>query len=139
MTRPVRIASQPLARDPDYDTELVSGRPPAPHFHSWTHWQWQANEMWPEQFVMLHPRKAAALGIVDGDTVVIDNALGSITAVAWIHEGIRESSVFVPIGWDEKQKGHPAKSVNWLVDHHERDPISDQTNMKSLLVRIRKA
>lgn len=139
MTRPVRISSQPLPRDPRYDTELVSGRPPAPHFHSWTHWQWQANEMWPEQFAMIHPNKASSIGVVDGDTVIIDNALGSITAVAWVHEGIRESSVFVPIGWDEDQKGHPAKSVNWLVDHRERDPISDQTNMKSLLVRVRKA
>jgi len=139
LTRPVRISTQPLARDRAYDTELVSGRPPAPHFHSWTHWLWQANEMWPEQFVMIHPKKAAGLGIKDGDAVVIDNQHGSITAVAWIHEGIRESSVFVPIGWDERQKQHPARSVNWLVDHHERDPISDQTNMKSILVRLRRA
>lgn len=140
MTRPVRIVDKPAAaRRPEYDTELVSGRPPAPHFHSWTHWFWQANEMWPEQFVMIHPEKAGPLGIRDRDKVVIENEHGSITAVAWVHPGIRKSAVFVPIGWDERQKADPAASVNWLVDHRLRDPVSDQTNMKSILVRLRKA
>ena len=95
--------------------------------------------MWPEQFVMIHPEKAAPLGIRDRDKVVIENEHGSITAVAWVHPGIRKSAVFVPIGWDERQKADPAASVNWLIDHRLRDPISDQTNMKSILVRLRKA
>ncbi|MFQ6021876.1 MAG: molybdopterin-dependent oxidoreductase [Acidiferrobacterales bacterium] len=138
-TRPVRIVSTPQTRNPEYDTELISGRPPAPHFHSWTHWFWQANEMWPEQFVMIHPDKADQLGIRDRDRVIIENQHGAISAVAWVHPGIRKSTIFVPIGWDERQRGDPAASVNWLIDHHLRDPISDQTNMKSLLVRLRKA
>lgn len=138
-TRPVRIVNTPIKRSPLYDTELVSGRPPAPHFHSWTHWFWQAQEMWPEQFVMIHPGKAGPLGIKDRDRVIIENPHGSIEVVAWVHTGIRQSSIFVPIGWDERQKRDPAASVNWLIDHHLRDPISDQTNMKSVLVRIRKA
>ena len=62
LTRPVRIVNEPRTRSPLYDTELVSGRPPAPHFHSWTHWFWQAKEMWPEQFVMMHPDKAIEIG-----------------------------------------------------------------------------
>ena len=95
--------------------------------------------MWPEQFVMIHPRKAKRIGVVDRDHVIIENEHGSIRAVAWVHPGIRESSVFVPIGWDERQKADPAASVNWLIDHHVRDPISDQTNMKSILVRVRAA
>ncbi|NNC99545.1 MAG: molybdopterin-dependent oxidoreductase, partial [Gammaproteobacteria bacterium] len=139
LTRPVQICHEPKKRAKEFDTELVSGRPPAPHFHSWTHWFWQAKEMWPEQFVMIHPGKAAALGIQDRDKVRIENQFGAIEAVAWVHSGIRESSVFVPIGWDERQKRDPAASVNWLIDHHLRDPISDQTNMKSILVNVRKA
>jgi len=138
MTSAVRIVSSPRPRDPAYDTELVTGRPPAPHFHSWTHWQWQANEMWPQQFAMMHPDKAKALGVRDGDRVAIENDEGEITAVVWVHTGIRRSAIFVPIGWDENQRTTPASSVNWLVDHRHRDPISDQTNMKSLLVRVRK-
>ena len=139
LTRPVRIVTEPRHRSPLYDTELISGRPPAPHFHSWTHWFWQAKEMWPEQFVMMHPDKAAAIGARDRDRVIVENQHGSITAVAWVHPGIRRSSVFVPIGWDERQKRDPASTVNWLIDHHLRDPISDQTNMKSILVRVRTA
>ncbi len=139
LTRPVRIVSTPRRRSPLYDLELVSGRPPAPHFHSWTHWFWQAQEMWPEQFAMLHPSAARRRGIRDRDRVRIENQHGSITAVAWVHAGIRASAVFVPIGWDERQKRDPAASVNWLIDHHLRDPVSDQTNMKSILVRVQKA
>ena len=139
LTRPVRIVAKPRQRLSMYDTELVSGRPPAPHFHSWTHWFWQAQEMWPEQFAMLHPDKAIEIGAKDRDRVIIENQHGSISAVAWVHPGIRKSSVFVPIGWDERQKRDPASTVNWLIDHHLRDPISDQTNMKSILVRVRVA
>ena len=87
---------------------------------------------------MIHPDKAQSLGIADRERVVIENQQGSIEAVAWIHAGIRKSAVFMPIGWDERQKDDPAASVNWLIDHHLRDPISDQTNMKSILVRLRK-
>jgi len=138
-TRPVRIVPRPPARPAGYDTELISGRPPAPHFHSCTHWLWLAREVFPELFVMIHPQNGGPPGIRGGDRVIIENQHGWIAAVAWVHPGIRRSAVFVPIGWDERQKGDPARSVNWLIDHHLRDPISDQTNMKSILVRIRKA
>ncbi len=139
LTRPVRIVNSAHRPSVGYDTELISGRPPAPHFHSWTHWFWQAKEMWPEQYVMIHPEKAGRLGIQDRNRVIIENQHGHIEAVAWLHTGIRKSAIFVPIGWDERQKRDPAASVNWLIDHHLRDPISDQTNMKSILVRLRKA
>ena len=46
-----------------YDTELVTGRPPAAHFHSWTHYFWQAQEMWPELFCQIHPDKAKKWGL----------------------------------------------------------------------------
>jgi len=139
-TRPVRIVDRPATRpSPAYDLELISGRPPAPHFHSWTQWFWQAKEMWPEQFVQIHPDTARALGINDRDRVIVENDRGWVGAVAWVHPGIRKSTVFIPLGWDQRQQGTPARSVNWLIDHRERCPISDQTNMKSILCRVRKA
>jgi anaerobic selenocysteine-containing dehydrogenase/Fe-S-cluster-containing hydrogenase component 2 len=46
-----------------FDTELITGRPPAPHFHSWTHYAWQAQEMWPDLYVQIHPARAQRLGI----------------------------------------------------------------------------
>jgi anaerobic selenocysteine-containing dehydrogenase/Fe-S-cluster-containing dehydrogenase component len=119
-----------------YDTELVTGRPPAPHFHSWTHYFWQAQEMWPDLYVQIHPEKAAAHGIDDGARVRVETAHGAIEAVAWLHAGIRPTAVFIPVGWGERQPFHPWRSVNFLTDKSQRDPLSDQTNLKTLLCRI---
>lgn len=118
-----------------FDTELVTGRPPAPHFHSWTHYFWQAQEMWPELYCQIHPNKAAELGIEDGDWLDIETVNGQIQARAWLHKGIRPAAVFVPIGWDSQQPYHPAKSVNFLTGM-KLDPISQQANLKSHLCRV---
>ncbi len=122
-----------------YDTELVTGRPSAAHFHSLTHYFWQAEEMWPDLYCQIHPDKAARLGIADGERVRIETAHGAIDALAWIHAGIRPSAIFVPIGWGERQPFHPWRSVNFLTDKTQRDPVSDQTNLKTLLCRVRRA
>ncbi len=122
-----------------YDLELVTGRPPAPHFHSLTHYFWQAQEMWSNLYVQIHPTRAAKLGIADGDRVKVETAHGAIEAVAWLTTGIRETSVFIPIGWGEKQPHHPWRSVNFLTDRTQRDPISDQTNLKTLLCKVSRA
>jgi len=122
-----------------YDLELVTGRPPAPHFHSWTHYSWQAQEMWSDLYVQIHPARAARAGIRDGERVRVETAHGAIEALAWLTASIRESSVFVPVGWGERQPFHPWRSVNFLTDKMQRDPISDQTNLKMLLCRVSKA
>lgn len=122
-----------------FDTELVTGRPAAPQFHSWTHYSWQAQEMWPDLFIQIHPEKARAHGISDGGRVRIETAHGVAEARAWITAGIRPNAVFVPIGWGERQPFHPWKSVNFLTDSSQRDPASGQTNLKALLCRISRA
>ena len=106
-----------------YDTELISGRPPAPQFHSWTHYSWQAQEMWPDQFVQIHPAHAAERQIADGDRVIVETPRGSIEGLAWVTHGIRRDAVFVPIGWAEQQPFDPWKSVNYLTDRSQRDVI----------------
>lgn len=122
-----------------YDMELVTGRPPAPHFHSWTHYFWQSQEMWPDLYAQIHPDTAASLSLEDGDRVIVETSHGSIEARVWITPGIRKSAVFVPIGWGEKQPYHPWRSVNFMTDKTQRDPISEQTNLKTLLCRVTKA
>jgi anaerobic selenocysteine-containing dehydrogenase/Fe-S-cluster-containing dehydrogenase component len=126
-------------RERGFDLELVTGRPPAPHFHSWTHYAWQAQEMWSDLYVQIHPAAAARAGIADGERARVETAHGAIEAVAWITPNIRETSVFVPIGWGERQPFHPWRSVNFLTDKSQRDPISDQANLKTLLCRVRRA
>ena len=128
-----------IMTDGGYDTHLITGRPPAPHFHSWTHYFWQSQEMWPDLFVQIHPEKAAALGIEDGDRVCLDTPNGTIEARAWVRVGIRPDTVFVPIGWDESQPMNPWAAVNVLSDHTQRDPVSDQSNLKTRLCRVRRS
>jgi anaerobic selenocysteine-containing dehydrogenase/Fe-S-cluster-containing dehydrogenase component len=123
-------------RSQGFDTELVTGRPPAPHFHSWTHYFWQAQEMWPDLYVQIHPKKARSLDIVDGERVAVETPSGRVEALAWLTPGIRETSVFMPIGWGEKQPYNPWHSVNFLIKRERRDPIADQVNLKTSLCRI---
>lgn len=133
----VRIPQQPGPTQ-RYDTELVTGRPPAGHFHSWTHYWWQSQEMWPDLYVQIHPKKAASLDIEDGDRVVVETTTGSIEAVAWVYPGIWKDAVYLPIGWGERQPYNPWKGINWLVSKDRRDPASDQANFKTIPCRIRK-
>ena len=121
----------------EFDTELVTGRPPAPHFHSWTHYFWQAQEMWPQLYCQIHPKKADALGIADGDEVRVQTEHGEVKVRAWRYTGIRENAIFIPIGWDEKQPYHPAESVNKLTGL-ALDPISQQPNLKLHLCKLSK-
>ncbi|MBO6948952.1 MAG: molybdopterin-dependent oxidoreductase [Rhodospirillales bacterium] len=121
-----------------FELELVTGRASAAHFHSWTHYFWQAQEMWPDMYCQLHPNRAAEIGVEDGQKVRVSTAHGSVEAVVWITNGIREHSVFLPIGWDERQPYHPWKSVNYLTDKMQREPMSDQTNLKMLLCKVEK-
>lgn len=125
-----------ILRARGFDTELVTGRPPAPHFHTWMHYAWQAQEMWPDLYVQIHPDKAGLAGIKDGAKVRIETAHGTIDARAWLHAGIRPDAVFVPIGWGEKQPFHPWRSVNFLTDKGQRDPVSDNSNLKTYLCRV---
>lgn len=122
-----------------FDMELVTGRPAAPHFHSWTHYSWQAQEMWPDLYCQIHPEAARRIGVVDGARVAVETAHGSAEARAWITEGVRKSAVFIPIGWGERQPFHPWRPVNHLTDKMQRCPISEQTNLKTLLCRVRPA
>ncbi len=135
---PGHIVNEPVTRDLAFDTELVTGRPPAPHFHSWTHYFWQAQEMWPELYCQIHPQKALTLDVKDGDQVSIITENGKITVRAWIHRGIRPSCIFIPIGWDEQQPYHPGSSVNHLTGIR-LDPVSQQANLKTHLCRVEKA
>jgi anaerobic selenocysteine-containing dehydrogenase len=132
------IVDSETKKQSEFDTELVTGRPPAAHFHSWTHYFWQAQEMWPELYCQIHPDKAGSLNIKDGDGLVIKTGNGEIKARAWVHRGIRPTSIFIPIGWDEQQPYHPASSVNHLTGIR-LDPISQQANLKSHLCRVTRA
>lgn len=91
----------------------------------------------PELFAQIHPSKAKSLGIEDGSEIRIETAHGAVEARAWLTRNIRETAVFVPIGWDERQPFHPWRPANFLTDKTQPDSLADQTNLKSLLCRVR--
>lgn len=66
--------SRPRTRG--FDTEWILGRPSAPHFHSWTHYFWQAQEVWPNLYAQVHPEKAKQHGIADGANADRDGSWG---------------------------------------------------------------
>ena len=125
-------------RSEGFHLELLTGRPAAPHFHSWTHYSWQAQEMWPDLYAQIHPITAGELSIQDGDLIEVESKHGAIQAKAWVFPGIRRHAVFLPIGWGERQPFNPWRPVNFLTDKTQRDPISEQTNLKSLLCKVTK-
>ncbi len=139
IVEPAEAAPAAALRQAGFDMELVTGRPPAPHFHSWTHYAWQAQEMWPDLYCQIHPDAAARLDIADGARVRVETAHGHVEARAWVTRGMRPTSVFLPIGWGERQPFNPWRPVNFLTDKTQRCPISEQTNLKSLLCRVRAA
>ena len=51
---------------------------------------------------------------------------------------VGRKAVFLPIGWGERQPFNPWRPVNFLTDKTQRDPISEQTNLKSLLCKVTK-
>lgn len=57
----------------------------------------------------LHPKKAAELGVKNGDYVRITSASGSIEAQVYVHKGIHPDAVAVPVGQGHTEYGRYAK------------------------------
>lgn len=122
-----------------FDMYLTTGRPSASQFHAGTHWVWNLNEQMPDQYCMIHPEKALEIGIQNGDKVKIEGLKGHVLANAWVYEGIRKDTVFVPHGYSAEQPFCQWKSINFITNKDKRCPISDQTNYKALICKVTKA
>ena len=92
--------------------------------------------MWPDLYVRIHPDKARSCGVRDGGRVRVETRHGATEARAWIHAGIRPTAVFIPIGWGERQRFNPWRSVNFLTVPEQRDPLSGTSNLRAWLCRI---
>jgi anaerobic selenocysteine-containing dehydrogenase len=122
-----------------FDMYLTTGRPSVSHFGDGTHWVWNLQEQMPDQYCMIHPEKALEINVSNGDRVKIEGLKGYIHAKAWVYEGIRKDTVFVPNSYSHKQPFSQWKSINEIVDKDKRCPISDQTNYKGLVCKVTKA
>ena len=56
-------------------------------------------------WVEMHPNRAEALGVRDGDVVVVSTENGSIEAPVWTYPGIREDVIAMPMGGGHTDAG----------------------------------
>ena len=86
-------------------------------------------EMQPEGRAMVHPRRAAELGLADGDWARISSPRGSIEMRVEVTPILREDWIYVPGGWADA-------NYNYLGIDDDLDPISSQANYTACLGRI---
>jgi molybdopterin-containing oxidoreductase family iron-sulfur binding subunit len=62
-----------------------------------------------DSWVEIHPKKAAELGIVEGDIVAVESKNGTINAQAYLFPGIHPDAVSIPLGRGHEAMGRYAK------------------------------
>ena len=83
--------------------------------------------------IALHPRDAAARGLVDKGLARIESDHGSVVMRVSLDEGVRPGDVFAPMHWtDQFTSSGP---IDRLV-HAKTDPVSGQPDLKGTRVRI---
>jgi molybdopterin-containing oxidoreductase family iron-sulfur binding subunit len=110
-----RFANQPwLQESPDPLTTIV-----------WDSW------------VEIHPKKAAELGIVEGDIVEVTSRSGTIKAQAYIFPGIHPEAISVPLGrgqnWGRYAKGfgvNPFQILDAVFDKETGELAMNDTRVK---------
>ncbi|MDD4237017.1 MAG: molybdopterin-dependent oxidoreductase [Desulfotomaculaceae bacterium] len=115
----------------EYPFILTSGARTLGYFHSRYRNLTSLRKIAPEPLVEIHEDKARALGITDGDTVIVESTRGRIELKAKLSAEIHPDVIFIPHGWDEA-------NVNLLTDNESLDPITGFPPYRSLLVRVSK-
>lgn len=64
-----------------------------------------------DSWVEIHPKKAAELGIVEGDIVEVTSKNGSVKAQAYLFPGIHPDAVSMPLGQGHEAMGRYAKGI----------------------------
>lgn len=62
-----------------------------------------------DSWVEIHPKKAAELGIVEGDIIAVESKNGTINAQAYLFPGIHPEAVSIPLGRGHEAMGRYAK------------------------------
>ncbi len=62
-----------------------------------------------DSWVEIHPKKAAELGIVEGDILQVESKNGSIKAQAYLFPGIHPDAISIPLGRGHEAMGRYAK------------------------------
>jgi molybdopterin-containing oxidoreductase family iron-sulfur binding subunit len=62
-----------------------------------------------DSWVEIHPKKAAELGIVEGDIVQVTSKTGSVKAQVYLFPGIHPEAISIPVGRGHDAMGRYAK------------------------------
>lgn len=92
----------------------------------------QLQEAKPEPRVQLHPRLAQELGVLEGQTLLIESRRGSVSMTAVINRDIRPDTLFAPFHWGGKQAAN-------ILTVPALDPTSRMPEFKICAVRARSA
>jgi molybdopterin-containing oxidoreductase family iron-sulfur binding subunit len=100
-------AQYPLQLIPSVNASLRDGR------HTNQPWLQESPDplttiVW-DSWVEIHPRKAAELGIAEGDIVEVTGKNGSIKAQAYLFPGIHPDAISIPLGRGHEALGRYAK------------------------------
>jgi len=128
---PHRAAAEPP--DADYPLLFTTGRYKE-HYNSGaqTRRVGQLLEAKPEPRVQIHPRLAEELGVLEGQTLIIESRRGSLSMSALISRDIRPDTLFAPFHWGGKQAAN-------ILTVPALDPTSKMPEFKLCAVRARTA
>lgn len=91
-----------------------------------------------DSWVEIHPKKAAELGIVEGDIVEVESKNGSVKAQAYLFNGIHPDAVSIPLGRGHDAMGRYAKGfgvnpfqiLDRVFDDETGELAMHETNVK---------
>jgi molybdopterin-containing oxidoreductase family iron-sulfur binding subunit len=94
-----------------------------------------------DSWLEIHPKKAAALGIVEGDIVEVSSKAGSVKVQAYLFPGIHPDAVSIPLGRGHEAMGRYAKGygVNpFQILERVFDKETGELAMHETLVQVKK-
>ncbi|MDD3654891.1 MAG: molybdopterin-dependent oxidoreductase [Desulfotomaculaceae bacterium] len=114
-----------------YPFILTAGARTLGYFHSRYRNIPSLRQIAPEPLVEIHVDQAGALGIADGDRVMVESLRGKIELRAKLSREIHPGVILIPHGWAEA-------NVNLLTDNDTLDPVTGFPACRSLLARVYK-
>jgi len=116
-------AQYPLQLIPSVNASLRDGR------HTNQPWLQESPDplttiVW-DSWVEIHPKKAAELGIVEGDIVEVASKSGSVKVQAYLFPGIHPDAISIPLGRGHEAMGRYAKGYG-VNPFHILDAVFDK-------------
>jgi assimilatory nitrate reductase catalytic subunit len=127
------VPHRPAAELPDSDYPLffTTGRYKE-HYNSGaqTRRVAQLEDAKPEPRVQMHPRLAQELGVLEGQSLILESRRGSVSMSVVVSRDIRPDTLFAPFHWGGKQAAN-------LLTIPALDPLSRMPEFKICAVRAR--